>query len=111
MKMKTYLIHFQTNPFDSRDSEFEMVGFMKDVSHNAIFTRTQNFEEYWNTEEPCRSSMVGDIFEEIDDDDKSTCYRVNDIGLSKVDHPYKEIIDLLEEAPKSFWKNLNKEGE
>ena len=87
-----------------------MVGMIQAQSHNEVFKKTQNWDEHWNTEEPCRSTMVGDVFEEIKPGAlKSTCYRVNSVGLSIVDNPNQELIGLL--MNEDFWKDLKSGGD
>ena len=104
--MRTFLIHQQVKPLESRNSEFEMVGIVKAVSHNAVFTATQNFEEHWNTDEPCRSTMVGDVIEDITRDlETPICYRIDDVGLSVTEHPNQELLDLMKNP--QLWKDLN----
>ena len=112
--MNLYIIHQQTNPQDSKNNRFEVAGLIEAESHNEVFKKTQNWDEHWNTEEPCRSTMVGDIFEEIsEDNEESVCYRVNDIGLSIVNNPNEELImdmslHLLNN--KDFFKDLLSDG-
>ena len=58
-----------------------------DVQQAASYTfrDTQNLDEHWNKEEPCRSSCVGDVFVITDNDYKITRLVVDRFGFHTLD--------------------------
>ena len=89
---KLFMIHQQSNPFNTKDSEFNAVGpLIECQSHNEVFSLTQGD---WAGDDSVRSTMVGDIFEELNDLG-TTCWRVDSVGLSEVKNPNHILIEDL----------------
>jgi hypothetical protein len=89
--MKTFRIYLQKDPLGSilydkslpKEENYEMVGEVEDCTNQfAVFHKTQNWDTPWNKKQPCRSTMVGDIFEDVS---TNTFYLVEGIGLKQLD--------------------------
>lgn len=63
--MKKFNIYHAINPtFEAiEDQPRRMAGSVWAESLEKAFKASQNFENHWNTAEPCRSTSVGDVIE------------------------------------------------
>lgn len=64
--MEQYHIYHSTGKDKFSEVEVqprEYAGFVNADSLDEAFTLSQNFEEYWNFLNPCRSTSVGDVIQ------------------------------------------------
>lgn len=71
--------------FDPADVMHAEPGTFESGCLESAFRLTQNIEENWNHEHPCRSSMIGDVFVLKDTNTGSTStWRVGAVGFEEV---------------------------
>ncbi len=62
--MSQFHIYHSTGPnkFEEVDNQpREYAGFVEANTLDEVYTKSQNFDEPWNTSQPCRSTSVGDV--------------------------------------------------
>lgn len=82
---KSYVIYLQKSlqyEGSKYKKDYEQAGFVECPSENMVFSMTQNICTHWNSDFPCRSTMVGDVFYCTTD---NKWFRVEGIGLSEIE--------------------------
>lgn len=79
--MKTYHIFHAVHPSFEEvvDQHRKYVGSVIAESLDEAYTKSQNFDRYWNREKPCRSTSIGDVIQEDDVD-----FMVAGIGFTMI---------------------------
>ena len=98
--MKMYSIYLQNS-----EAQYECVGVVDATNLDEVFKLTQNdwydsseHADGWNEGNPCRSTMVGDIFVEFDHETHTkTAYQVDMVGFSIVEDPMEKIYPNIQE--------------
>ena len=87
--MEQYYIHHRRKLGDL-DSYLDYVGHVEADSLEHAYTLSQNLEETWNKNEPCRSTSIGDVIRF-----KNDLFLVHDFGFKKLN-----FTEILQTPPK-----------
>jgi hypothetical protein len=66
-----------------REGNYILIKTIEVENLEDAFERTQNFDNPWNHENPCRSSCVGDLFK-IEGEHRCKFYILGSVGFDKV---------------------------
>lgn len=90
--MNQYHIFHATSPLRFTETEIqprEYAGFVYANSLEEAYINSQNIDDEWNPENPCRSTSIGDI---IQDDNKF--FMVCGIGFKELIEPEQDLATL-----------------